>query len=202
MYKLYIIMNTTPLPPESKPEPPQKQYIFIRVLTKPTPMITGVGRSPNSMEDVAVRLGLDQPDEDELTLFKGKIDDAFDPNSYIQKLEKKLNEHSIAVNEAEKARIAITATSALNNSAGKMAIVQEKLKYANDDDKPELKKQLEDLNVEKARYEAKENAERIKLQNVTAELKEVRGFGKKTKRRRNKRRKTKRRKTKRSKSNK
>ena len=45
-----------------------------------------------------------------------------------------------------------------------------------------LKTQLEDLNVDAARYKAKENAERIKLQNVTAELKEFRGLGKKTKR--------------------
>lgn len=47
------------------------------------PKITAVGRSHRSMENVAVRLGLAEPDEGELTVLKGKIDDIVNPKPYV-----------------------------------------------------------------------------------------------------------------------
>ncbi len=64
-------MNT----PNTKPD------FYIGISTQNPPTITAVGRTHRSMENVAVRLA--EPDEDELNLFKGKIDDIVNPKPYV-----------------------------------------------------------------------------------------------------------------------
>ena len=229
-------MNTPP-PPESQ----QKQEMLIRVSTNP-PKITGVGRSPNSMEYVAVRL--DQLDEEELNLFKGKIDDIVNPKPYvppaptvtvwprsinnrdnalevvkkeqyealkkkqdqkkddIKKLDNKRKELLSAADKANEARIAIVNDSLVSDiPRGPLPIAVSKLKdlqakNANEDEIKIVEDEIAKLTEEAEVYAEEETAARNAWKRTNAEIKEVKGSGKKTKRRRNKRRKTKRSKSK------
>ena len=53
--------------------PKTKPDFYIGISTQNPPTIISIGRTINGMEEIEVRL--DKPDEDQLTIFKGKIDD-------------------------------------------------------------------------------------------------------------------------------
>ena len=181
-----------------------KPNFYIGISTQNPPTIISIGRTIDGMEEIEVRL--DQPDEDKLNIFKGKIEDIqtgedyfkladqdqieLDNDPTIQTINYPDNDPNLQVEES----VVVPSQEA---EAAKKA--QEEVEAANWA-QIELEKQIQERQnrIDLPHMAAEEGAKRMKK----AEEKEAVGSGKKTKRRRNKRRLTKRRKTKRSKSKK
>ena len=178
-----------------------KPDFYIGISTQNPPTIISIGRTIDGMEEIEVRL--DKPDEDKLTIFKGKIDDIQTGEDFFKmadKIETELETYPVNEYSSAQEPVEEVAQDVAPEQVEEVIqdVASEQVEEVIQDVAPE---QVEEVIQDVAplpSIQDPENNEFIGL----ASLPGIKGSGKKTKRRRNKRRKTKRRKTKRSKSNK
>ena len=209
--------------------PKTKPDFYIGISTQNPPTIISIGRTIDGMEEIEVRL--DQPDENKLNIFKGKID-----NIVVQAIQEVAPEPVQAIQEVATEPVDILPIPPANDSPEQLpptpptietCSATERDIIPSEDCNPNTQKpkprswlrfhpdknpDCRDIATEKfkeltntcEKYTPAEEPPEEKVsvaQEVSAANAIQNGSGKKTKRRRNKRRLTKRRKTKRSKSN-
>ena len=209
--------------------PKTKPDFYIGISTQNPPTIISIGRTIDGMEEIEVRL--DQPDENKLNIFKGKID-----NIVVQAIQEVAPEQVQDIQEVATEQVDILPIPPANDSPEQLpptpptietCSATERDIIPSEDCNPNTQKpkprswlrfhpdknpDCRDIATEKfkeltntcEKYTPVEEPPEEKVsvaQEVSAANAIQNGSGKKTKRRRNKRRLTKRRKTKRSKSN-
>ena len=235
--------------------PKTKPDFYIGISTQNPPTIISIGRTIDDMEEIEVRL--DQPDEDKLNIFKGKIDDIQTGEDFVnladqindesenypiqeeypvQAIQEVATEPVQSIQEAATEPVDILPIPPANDSPEQLpptpptietCSATERDIIPSEDCNPNTQKpkprswlrfhpdknpDCRDIATEKFKEltntcEKYTPEEKVSVSQEVqaiqdAPLPEIKGSGKKTKRRRNKRRLTKRRKTKRSKSNK